>query len=400
MTRPRRRRFSALEPGEYRAQESVEWQIIGDPPPVDQPPSSSPAGDETATGNGNPTVPAPARESVEQKTALPATPVPEFRALRSPRPFSKGHSSSRLVLLSLVGVASGLLGGYLLSRPSKETAHLATLSYGETDAPPLTATDESDLNAAYAARRAYKLAEAEQLFTALKQKYPYWAAMEIEIGRTQLYEHKSKEAAVSLKAAAERESTAAQAHFLLGVLYKAQKSYPEAEWNFAKATALDPTQPSYYYFWGECLREEGKLEAAADKFRSTLLHNEYETDNGLYRLKLWLTEIEADHEGRDGTAAEIDNALAQPHPPVEAFIAAAAREIKANDIRAAVLHLFRAQRRSDPTVFLYMMNDPFFVQARSRPELTKLWREASPDTENESARTAPAQNADSPAKSN
>ena len=283
-------------------------------------------------------------------------------------------------MLSLICAALGLVGGYFLPRPSKHAVNVAALDDGQRNVEPLTQADEKAADAAYGARRAIKLGEAEQLFTGLRLKYPASAPLEVEVGRTLLYEGKFLEATIVLKSAIAKGAPSAEAYFLLGSLFNAQKSYAEAELNFAKAAALDQTQANYYYLWGECLREQGKLSASIDKYRSALLRNEYETATGLYRAKLWLSEIEAGQEISDGANSQIDAALAQPRPPMEACFAAAARDIKAGDLRAAAGQLHRARRRSEPVVFLFIMNDPFFALVRSRPEFADLLATTLPDS--------------------
>ena len=211
------------------------------------------------------------------------------------------------------------------------------------------------------------------MFTALGRKHPDWGTMEVEVGRTLLYARNLKAARVVLTASADKGPTGAEANFLLGTLFEAEKLYPQAESSFAKAVQLNPTDPNYYYFWGECLRKEGKVLAAIPRFRSALLRNQYETATGLYRLKLWLSEIEADQAATDGVNAEIDAGLSQHSPSMEALVAAAARDLKTGETTAAPNQLVRAREQMDPTVFRIVMNDPFFAPLRSRPELVEAF---------------------------
>ena len=111
-------------------------------------------------------------------------------------------------------------------------------------------------------------------------------------------------------------------------------------------------RPDFYYFWGECLRDEGKPREAAEKFRSALLRNQYETAEDLYQLKLWLSEIQADQEVTSGTDGKIDAALATtPRPPYSALFADAARKIKANHFDEAAKLFAQAQQLTEPVVF-------------------------------------------------
>lgn len=383
MPKPRRRRrFFALE-GRFEVGDTGELEGIADPSQTDPAASSTVAEDEdvsfreTDAGQaGFAEASGATAESAEE--ALP----PAFRLNRSPRaraPQKRFFSRSSLPL-ALACLGLGGFAGYLLAGTGRKTVTTDGPGTVQKSAMTLTSTDESELDAAYAARHAHRYEEAEQLFTTLERRHPDWGPMKVELGRTFFYENKSYDASTLLKTATEKGWKPAEANFLLGVLNKARKSYPEAELCFARAVAVDPTEPEYYFFWGECLREEGKLLDATAKFRSALLRNQYETATGLYRVKLWLCAIEADQDGAGSVNAQVDAALASPQPPMEAFVAAAARDLKTGNFGAAAAHLSRARRRADATVFRYIISDPMFVPAQSRPEFAVFFRSAPPGT--------------------
>jgi tetratricopeptide (TPR) repeat protein len=389
MPRPRRRRrFFALE-GRFEVDPAGEFQVVID----EGHPDAAPPADEAAVDAGaSLALPGPLEEPGEVEPAADETVPAAFRLQRPPRtrPQPKARASFFPLWLVLGGLALGALAGYCLAGwvrkpgPAESGSHVRQNAAAEPGdnvqqyAAVLTHADEDDLDAAYAANHARRYAEAEQLFASLKRRHPGWGLMDIELGRTQLYENRRYDASYTLKTAAERGEMPAEANFLLGMLNMAQGSNDAAESNFALAVSLDPTKPDYYFFWGECLRSEGKLLGASAKFRSALLRNQNEAAIGLYRAKLWLSEIEADRENADGTRAEIDAALAQPHPAMDALVAAAARDLKAGDIDAAASHLLRARRGAEPEVFAFIMNDSYFALVRTRPELAELFRSASP----------------------
>ncbi len=165
---------------------------------------------------------------------------------------------------------------------------------------------------------------------------------------------------------------------MLGLVSLVEKNFQEAETSLAAAVAADPTRPDFFFLWGECLRDEGKPLEAVDRFRSALLRNAYETADGLYRLKLWLSEIDANVENTEGLSAAIDTALAQPSPPMETLFAAAARDLKAGNSRAAAEHVRRARDRVDPEVYHVIMNDPTFAPFRARLEAAEPMPSAPP----------------------
>ncbi len=283
-------------------------------------------------------------------------------------------------MFSLGCTVVGLCAGYLLARSTQRPVRTEDTGNVQKEASPLTRQDEEDLDMAYSARHAHRYDEAKQLFTALKHRHPGWGPMEIELGRTLFYEGDSYAASFLLKAAADGGISPAEANFLLALLNKARKNYPAAATCFEKAVAIDPTQPEYYFFWGESLRDEGKLLDATAKFRSALLRNQYETATGLYRAKLWLCAIEAGAQTSDGVSAQIDAALAEPHPSMEALVAASARDLTKGDLRAAAAHLSAASQRADPIVFRYILSDPFFATALAKPEFAEFTQSATPVT--------------------
>ena len=390
MRRPRRRRFSALE-GPFGINDAGELPGVIE---EDQP-DAAPVGDGAAAANrAGLMLPRPVAKSGAEESTADETVPPAFRRQRPARMRSELKEGSRFLpmLLLLAGLALGALAGHFLPRPEQKPVVAGAAVNVPPSAAALTKADENDLDAAYAARHERRYAEARQLFTALKQRHQGWGPLDIELGRTLLYENRPSEASFTLKAAANRGEKPAEANYLLGMLNKARGSYTGAEVNFAQAVSLDPTQPDYYFFWGECLRAEGKLLEAVAKFRSALLRNQNEAVISLYRAKLWLSGVEAERENEDGIRAEIDAALAQPHPPMEALIAAAARDLKAGDFVTAASHLARARRRASPEVFTYIMRDPFFTAAQTRPELAELFHAVSPEPSPEAggAATTPA----------
>ena len=117
---------------------------------------------------------------------------------------------------------------------------------------------------------------------------------------------------------------------------------------------------------------------AASKYHSAMLRNQYETNAGLYRLKFWLCKIETDEANSIGLNAEIDAALARPHPAMEFLFAAAARDIVAGDFKAAASRLRQARDITPPAIFSVIMRDPLFKTERLRPELAALFQPETP----------------------
>ena len=197
--------------------------------------------------------------------------------------------------------------------------------------------------------------------------------MAVEAARAALYEHNSQQAQSTLGVLSANRLTP-DADFMTALLHLTNKEFDLAETSFGTAVALDPSRPDFYYFWGECLRRDGKPQEAIDKFRSALLRNQYENSEGLYQLKLWLSEIQADKEEMSGAGKEIDTALLQPRPPYEALFAAAGRAIKVKNFATAADFIKKAQGITEPAVFRVILQDPTFLEEATRPELAGFYK--------------------------
>jgi Tfp pilus assembly protein PilF len=239
---------------------------------------------------------------------------------------------------------------------------------------PLAAAEMADVDAAFEATKQGRFSDARLRFTALAEKHPGWASMRIEAARSTMYEHDFDKAS-GIVASIARTADNADAEFLNGLLNMTTEVYDKAEEGFARAIALDPARPDIFYFWGECLRREGKPREAAVKFHEALMRNQYETSEGLFTLKLWLSEIQANDETTQEVNTAIDNDLASGHPSGPALFAAAARDLKAGRAAEAGQHIAAAQKVMEPAVFRVILQDPTFLQEGYRPELAPFYQQ-------------------------
>jgi Tfp pilus assembly protein PilF len=261
--------------------------------------------------------------------------------------------------------------------------------------PPLTADERTQLDAAYATGREGRYNESLEMFAALSQKHPSWDKIPLEIARMDIYKENYLDAQKILGSMMEGDSDVrAGALFLSGVLNLKAQNFPDAEASFAAATDADPTRSEFFYFWGDCLRQEGKPEEAGKRFRSALDRNQYETAEDLLQLKVWLCDITTDQEKTTGTDAAIDAALATPYPRAAALLAAAARSMKINKFSEAAIFIARGRAAMDQTVFRVVMHDPTFKQESWRPELAGFYQESPPQPA--AAAPAPASPAPTP----
>ena len=266
-----------------------------------------------------------------------------------------------------------MVGGYALgqrvcdSRPSGLRRAPRFVQANRAVLGPLDPTVQTDVDDAFAATKRGAYADARLRFSALREKHPEWPSVAVEVARAALYEHDTQGAQGILGILSANRLTP-DADFMTALLHLTNKEFDLAEVSFGTAVALDPTRPDFYYFWGECLRRDGKPQEAIGKFRSALLRNQYENSEGLYQLKLWLSEIQADQEEASGGGKEIDAALAQPRAPYEALFAAAARAIKQKHFANAADFVTQAQTITEPAVFRVIMQDPTFLEESTRPE--------------------------------
>lgn len=280
-----------------------------------------------------------------------------------------------LLLFSLLG--AGLLGGYQLGLrslpPQGVSPRNAYLQASRAVLGPLDPKVQAEVDDAFEATKKGRYPEARQRFTALKEKHPEWPSMAVEVARDALYEHDTQ-AAQNILGVLTANRLTPDAEFMLALLHLTNKEFDLAEIAFGTAVALDPARADFYYFWGECLRRDGKPQEAIDKFRSALLRNQYENSEGLFQLKLWLSEIQADKEESSGGGKEIDAALAQPSPPYEALFAAAGRAIKVGRFADAAHFITKAQVITEPTVFRVILQDPTFLEESPRPEMAGFYK--------------------------
>ena len=351
--------------------------------PVLKTPSAEPALADAAPTDGLPDagtapteVPTPAAEAPGSEQA---DLLPNFRlnkVYEDPPSVSNPFKDWRWLLLTVVLLVAGLGGGYALGRAS-----LPARAVSKTAPEPekmvvggLSPEVQAQVDAAFQATKKSRYQEARAQFDALRQQHPEWWSMGIESARASLYLHDAQTAKRTLNTIT-TDAGLPDANFIQALLHLTNKEFDLAEAAFAIAAAHDPSRPDFFYFWGECLRRDGKPLEAADKFRAALLRNQYENAEGLYQLKFWLSQVQADQEEASGANKAIDAVLASPHPSYEALLAAAAREMKARNYPKAVELITRARTITEPAVFRVIMQDAIFVdETPNHPELMVFYR--------------------------
>ncbi len=295
----------------------------------------------------------------------------------APPPARNPLTDWRWLLAMVLLLSAGLVGGYLLGEraapPPGVSPRTAFLQANRAVLGPLDPKVQQEVDDAFAATKKGAYRDARQRFTALREKHPEWPSMGVEAARASLYEHDSQQAQGILGVLSANRLTP-DADFMTALLHLTNKEFDLAEVSFGTAVALDPARADFFYFWGECLRRDGKPQEAIDKFRSALLRNQYENSEGLYQVKLWLSEIQADKEESSGGGKEIDSALLQARPPYEALFAAAGRAIKVRRYADAAHFIAQAQAVMEPAVFRVILQDPTFLEESTRAELAPFYK--------------------------
>ena len=280
-----------------------------------------------------------------------------------------------MMLFALVG--GGMGAGYMFGKnavvPQGVTPRNRYLAASRAVVGQLDPKVQVEVDTAFESTKKGRYDDARRQFGALREKHPEWPSMAVESARACLYQHDTQQAQNILGVLTANRLTP-DADFMMALLHLTNKEFDLAEESFGLAVALDPARPDFYYFWGECLRRDGKPQEAIEKFRAALLRNQYENAEGLFQLKLWLSEIEADKEESSGAAKEIDAALAQPRPPYEALFAAAGRAIKATRFAEAADFITKARAITEPAVFLVILQDPTFLEEAARPQLADFYK--------------------------
>ncbi len=390
-----------------------ERRIPGAPAPEEEPAEPSPAGWEALEASAPPAggensgadprlVPyrPPARNVETLWAGAPSEPVSGYVPPGAP------PARWRLPLLMLLigagiggGIGSWVGGGNAptvpgegrgpVSTPALETDTSAPLSpFAELPANTLAAV-VTDLDNAYAALRAGKFADADASLSAAQGRRPAppgarpsgavagWPELEVERARVRFYAGDLKGADQALDALLRAPGTVparADALLLRALIQGALRAPAVADDLFAAAVAANPVRTDTFFFWGNALRTEGKPAESIPKFRAALLRNQFETMDGLIRLKLWASQLQVDAQAPEATAA-IAAALAPPNAPSGyAWMGDAARAIREGRFTNAADSFRKARALLDPVLYRVVLSDPLFAEQNWRPELAEFFR--------------------------
>lgn len=301
------------------------------------------------------------------------------RPSRPPPPLNPWWFILGGVALAAIGFLAGFGLHDLLSRDGSATgpraeAAIPRLGRVTGSGERLTPEAQAALDGAFALMRTDKPQDAREQFAALIKKHPGWPQLALEQARAAFYQHDGV-GAKSILDNAEKAGLlgSADAAFMGGLLKMTAGDFVHASETFEHAASWDPTRDDVYYFWGECLRRQGKPAESVIQFRAAILRNQKEAMAGFYQFKLWLAEIQGNLDAASGTSARLDAELAAAHPSGYALAAAAARSLRSENPAIAAGFLERAAQILDPSIFQLVLRDSLFAQEAYRPEFAPLY---------------------------
>lgn len=302
--------------------------------------------------------------------------------LAEAEPWNVGEKP-RFFLLAGLAVFVAAAGGYavgLLTAPASpsgagEATERSAASATAKEAPRALDPEqvEAETSAAFAAMKERRFEDARTRFRALAAQGPRLHPVGLEVARCFLYEGNCLEAQRTLEPYLTDERTAAEAHFLFGLVKLTERDFELAANYFRRAAAAAPTRADAHYMLAEALRRAGKNSGASPHYRAALARNQVETNELTYRLKLWISEVQ-DGTLSESRRAELAAALQKPDVGSEPLIVEAAVRLKAGDFAGAAQRLGEASKLMEPLLFKVMLFDPLFSQEAWRPELAPFYK--------------------------
>ena len=164
----------------------------------------------------------------------------------------------------------------------------------------------------------------------------------------------------------------AAAYNLRGTVIGQRSGLDKGSADLQVASQLDPFEAKFAFFVGESLRRQGKPQAAQPYLRRALDRLSNPAEEGFYRLKLRLAQIESGQE--QPFAGELAANLAMNPPPIDWLFTAAAEELHRGNVSAAAGDLARAQSLYTPAEMNARLSDYYFYSFADNQELAPFFR--------------------------
>lgn len=322
---------------------------------------------------------------------------PTAHLMRAPREKSSTVFVA-MILVALVGGACAYSGQYFRQLFDQQAADRQTARPPETaattpapapTAPPTPAQSnwqESDLtrlDAILSAERALSLEEMGRLISQLQADRPGLPGLEMLSARHSLLTRRFADAEVRLsrllsEAGSRDAEWSAELAYLRARNYAAQRKLLEARNCLDESIRRDPRRAESHFEHGELNRRMGRMnEALADYDRAlTRAQSGRTPSRAIMEFRRRLALVESDRESEMGSAVYMAE-LSKPVPPGEWVLTAAAVSLHRGDFAVAAQWMQRARSVMRPNDYLAAVEDYFFRNHASRPELKDAFPSAS-----------------------
>lgn len=318
--------------------------------------------------------------------------------MRAPREKSSAAVFVGMVLVALVGGCFGFGGQYFRQLIEKESGSdkppVAAVTEPTTPAPAPSATpapaqsnwQESDLqrlDAILSAERALSLEEMGRLIGQLQADRPGLPGLEMLAARHSLLSRRFAEAEVRLsrlltETGPRDAELSAELAYLRARNYAAQRKLLEARNCLDESIRRDPRRAEAHFEHGELNRRMGRMnEALADYDRALARAQSGRTPSrSMMEFRRRLALVESDRESEMGSAVYMAE-LSKPVPTGEWVLTAAAVSLHRGDFAVGAQWMQRARSVMRPNDYLAAVEDYFFRNHASRPELKDAFPSAS-----------------------
>ncbi len=277
--------------------------------------------------------------------------------------------------LSLGSVAiAATAAGFFLARPIPTEEEAGDTAQRISGNRTWTPVDRVRLEAALAAGLSGPR-DATDLLARLQAMRPHLGGVPVLQARAAAAKGSFVDADVHLTRAAEEPQTdLAQIAFARAANFAAQRKFDDMRHSLNDAIALDPTRAEFYFQRAEVDRRQGRAQEALEDYDRALLL----ARSGLrpsretiaFRRRLLLIE-----RGRE---AELDTkayqaAFAQPSPPADWILTAAAVALQRNDLESGARWLRSARAAMPWPDYVERIDDFFFRNHLNAPGLKELF---------------------------
>lgn len=167
--------------------------------------------------------------------------------------------------------------------------------------------------------------------------------------------------------------------YVRAMLAGAVGDYGRASDECARAAHSEPFNARYLFFWAECLRRNGRLESAIERFEEALTRPLNQADRDYIAFKLRLAKLEANKGG--DFSGELARQLKAEPPDPRWLLTAAAIALELNDAEGAAAQYDKASHLLPAATFDLYIRDYLLISHSTQKEIAPFYhRGANPAT--------------------